>query len=132
MLPGNLHHTYCQEKFITLLYLSEFSIVLVEMFQVKIFLYIFLGLSSTDQQKLGCLSFSNKLRSSSIFKRIEIVFHISSSLVEIMLHTKNHLPRLPRAKLRLSSIYKKIRLWRDGKKMAYYVTFSAFYNRIIS
>ena len=57
----------------------------------------------------GRLPFSKQLRSSSIFKQIEVVFHISSCWVEIMLHTKNHLHRLPRAKFRLSSIYKIIR-----------------------
>jgi hypothetical protein len=38
----------------------------------------------------------------------KVVFQISSSLVETMLHTKNQLPRLPRAKLRSSSIFKNI------------------------
>ena len=39
---------------------------------------------------------------------IEVVFHITSSWVETMLHTNNQLLRLPRAKLRLSSIWKQI------------------------
>ena len=45
-------------------------------------------------KKLGHLPFSKKLRSSSILKNIEVVFHFSSSLVRIRLHTKNQLPRL--------------------------------------
>jgi hypothetical protein len=32
---------------------------------------------------------------SSIFKNIEVVFHISSGWVKIRLHTKNQLPMLP-------------------------------------
>jgi hypothetical protein len=36
-----------------------------------------------------------KLRSSSIFKNIEVIFHISSSWVKIRLHTENLLPELP-------------------------------------
>ena len=34
------------------------------------------------------------MRSSSIFKNIEVVFHITSSWVRIRLHTKNQLPKL--------------------------------------
>ena len=60
------------------------------------------------QKNWGRLPFSNKLRlssifkklrSSSIFKNIEVVFHISSSWVKIRLHTKNQLPRLSRTAL---------------------------------
>ena len=40
----------------------------------------------------------------------EVVFHISSIWVETMLHTKNQLPRLLTAKLRSSSIYKKLKI----------------------
>jgi hypothetical protein len=36
-----------------------------------------------------------KMRSSSIFKNIKVVFHISSSWVKIKLHTENQLPGLP-------------------------------------
>ena len=39
----------------------------------------------------GCIIF---FRSSSIFKNIEVIFHISSSWVGIKLHTKNQVPRL--------------------------------------
>ena len=39
------------------------------------------------------------MRSSSIFEKIEVVFHISSSWVKIWLHTKNQLPRLHRTAL---------------------------------
>ena len=71
-------------------------------------------------------SIYKKLRSSSIFKkfevvfhlqRIEVFFHISSSWVNIRLHTENQLPRLPGKnlwsfyiwiKLSLSSISKNI------------------------
>ena len=35
------------------------------------------------------------MRSSSIYKNIEVVFHISSSWVRIRLHTENQPPRLP-------------------------------------
>jgi hypothetical protein len=37
-----------------------------------------------------------KLRSSSLFKKNEVIFHISSSWVKIRFHTKNQLPRLPK------------------------------------
>ena len=43
----------------------------------------------------GRLPFSKNLRSSSIFKNIDVVFHISSSWVKIRLHTKNQLCGLP-------------------------------------
>ena len=43
-------------------------------------------------KKLGRLPFSKELRSSSIFKTIEVFFHISSGWVGTMLHTKNQLP----------------------------------------
>ena len=42
---------------------------------------------------------SKKLSLSSIFEKIEVVFHISSSWVKIKLHTKNQLPGLPRTAL---------------------------------
>ena len=42
------------------------------------------------------------MRSSSIFKKIEVVFHISSSWVRIRLHTKNQLPRLSRSGLKFN------------------------------
>ena len=54
----------------------------------------------TNISSLGCLVKNEvvfhlkKLRSSSIFKNIEVAFHISSSWVKIRLHTKNQLPRL--------------------------------------
>ena len=47
------------------------------------------------KKNCGRLPFSKKLRSSSFFKNIEVVFHISSSLVIIRLPTKNQPPRLP-------------------------------------
>ena len=47
-------------------------------------------------KNLGRLPFSKKLRSSSVFKNVDVVFHISSSWVKIRLHTKNQLPRLSR------------------------------------
>ena len=70
-------------------------------------IFIKLRSSSFFQKNWGRLPFSKKLRSSSIFKNIEVGFHNSSSWVKIRLHTKKQLPRLPRAKLRSSSIYKK-------------------------
>ena len=48
---------------------------------------------------LGCLPLK-KLRSSSNNKIIKVVFHILSSWVVIMLHTKNQLPRLPQIDLK--------------------------------
>ena len=45
---------------------------------------------------LSSSSIFKKLRMPSIFKNIEVVFHISSSWVRIRQHTKNQLPRLPR------------------------------------
>ena len=47
------------------------------------------------KQNWGHLSFLKELRLSSIFNNIEVVFHISSSWVEIRMYTKNQLPRLP-------------------------------------
>ena len=45
-----------------------------------------------------------KMRSSSIFKNCEVVFHISSSWVRIRLLTKNQLPRLPWSGLKCNHI----------------------------
>ena len=42
-----------------------------------------------------------KLRPSSIFKNIVVIFHILSSWVKISLHTKNQLPRLSRSALKV-------------------------------
>ena len=44
------------------------------------------------------------MRSSSIFKNIEVVFHISSSWVKIRLHTENQLPGLPGSALKVSVV----------------------------
>ena len=41
------------------------------------------------------------MRSSSIFRKNEVVFVISSSLVKIKLHTENQLPRLPGSALKV-------------------------------
>ena len=51
--------------------------------------------------KLRSSSIEKKLRSSSIFKNIEVVFHNSSSWVKIRLHTKNQLPGLPGSALKV-------------------------------
>jgi hypothetical protein len=42
-----------------------------------------------------------KLKSSSIFKNIELAFHNSSSWVQIRLHTENQLPGLPGSALKV-------------------------------
>ena len=64
------------------------------------------------EKNWGCLPFEKILRSSSIrlpFKKnIEVVFHCSSSWVKMKWQTENQLPGLPRSKLRLSSIWKKL------------------------
>ena len=45
-----------------------------------------------------------KIRLSSIFKNIEVFFHISSSWVKIRLHTENQLPGLPGSALKVSVV----------------------------
>ena len=63
----------------------------------------------------GHLPMWTKFRSSSIYQKIEVVkknkvvFYISSSWFETILHTTNQPSRLPRTKLRVSSLWKKIR-----------------------
>jgi hypothetical protein len=50
--------------------------------------------SSSIWKNWGRLPFGKNLRSSSILKKVEVVFHISSSWVKVRLHTKNQRPRL--------------------------------------
>jgi hypothetical protein len=57
----------------------------------------------------GFLPFGKKLRSSSIFKDIEVVSHISSTWVRIRLDTKKQLHRLPGRGLKCKS-----QLWCGG------------------
>ena len=51
--------------------------------------------SPSIQKKEGCLPFKNKMISSSIFKNIVVVFHISSSSVKISVPTEDQLPMFP-------------------------------------
>ena len=56
-------------------------------------------------KKKDCLlPFPKKMRLSSIFKNIEVVFHILSSLVIIRLHTKNQPPKLPATALNVMTL----------------------------
>jgi phosphatidylserine synthase len=58
--------------------------------------YCFLRLSCLFCWKMGSSSSFKILRSSSIFKNIEVVFHISSCWLRIRMYNKNRLHRLPR------------------------------------
>ena len=53
------------------------------------------------REKFRTSSIYKKIRLSSIFKNIEVVFHISSSWVKIRLHTENQLPRLSGSALKV-------------------------------
>ena len=55
----------------------------------------------SHRTKLRSSSIWKTLRSSSIFKNIEVVFHNSSSWVKIRLHTKNQLSGLPGSALKV-------------------------------
>ena len=51
------------------------------------------------------------IRSSFIFKNIEVVFHNSSSWVKIRLHTENQLPGLPGSALTVCEVVGGLWLW---------------------
>jgi hypothetical protein len=72
--------------------------------------FIYLGQNNVAYRKLalGCLEkievvilLKRELRSSSIFKNIEVIFHIFSSWVKLRLHTENQLPGLPGISLKV-------------------------------